>query len=476
VRQQREDWVTCSLDFAYWCDRWAQVYDAAPARAGGARAWLPFRLWPSQREVAGVLQSRRLVVMLKARQLGMSWLTTAFGLWLMVFRPAATVLLFSKRDQEAVHLLSFRLRGMYDRLPEYMRAQAVVVENSHELRLSNGSAALAFPTTGGRSYTGTLAVVDEADYVASAGSGDLEALLDAVKPTIDAGGRLVLLSTVDKSAPGSAFKRIYEAAKRGRANGADGNDYEPVFLPWSARPDRDAAWYEGVKRDIWARSGNWDSLYAEYPATDVEALAALSSDARFAAEWISAADWTMGGGDVWHPALNGLVVWEGPRDGGLYVIGADPAEGNPQSDESAACVMDAVTGDQVACWAGRFEPATFASGLQVLGDWYGSAGGHAGVLVERNNHGHAVLLALREGANRVGVGAVGVLRGQDGQYGPGSVGLRCARCSLAGGGTGYEESRGARCRGGSRRRLRPCRPRATPEKRPYACWASLSEQ
>ena len=106
------------------------------------------------------------------------------------------------------------------------------------------------------------------------------------------------------------------------------------------------------------------------------------------------------------------MVWEGPRDGGLYVIGADPAEGNPQSDESVACVMDAVTGDQVACWAGRFEPATFAAGLQALSEWYGSGGAAGvGVLVERNNHGHAVLLALRE------AGAAGVLRGLDGQPG-----------------------------------------------------------
>ncbi len=284
----REEWLTCALDFPYWCNRWAQVYDAAPASAGGAGGWLPFRLWPAQRTVAATLQQRRLVVMLKARQLGVSWLVTAYGLWLMLFHPAATVLLFSKRDTEAVHLLSFRLRGMHTRLPRWMQAKELVVDNVHELRLSNGSAALAFPTTGGRSYTGTLAVVDEADYVCG-GGGDLEDVLDAVKPTIDAGGRLVLVSTVDKSAPGSAFKRIYEAAKAGE-NGAVGNGYAPVFLPWTARPDRTAAWYEGVKRDIWARSGSYDSLYAEYPATDVEALAPLSTDARFAAAWCSAAD------------------------------------------------------------------------------------------------------------------------------------------------------------------------------------------
>jgi hypothetical protein len=50
-------------------------------------------------------------------------------------------------------LLNFRLRGMYDRLPPLIRARAVVRDNAHEFRLSNGSAALAFPTTGGRSYT-----------------------------------------------------------------------------------------------------------------------------------------------------------------------------------------------------------------------------------------------------------------------------------------------------------------------------------
>lgn len=414
--QIRDEWRKCARSFPYWCRRYVHVYDAA------TRAWLPFRLWPSQVAVAEVLQAERLVVMLKARQLGMSWLVTAYGLWLMVFRPAATVLLFSKRDMEAVHLLAFRLRGMYRQLPAVMQAREVLVDNAHELRLSNGSAALAFSTTGGRSYTGTFALVDEADHCTAGRTDALDVLLDAVKPTIDGGGQLVLLSTVDKRAPGSAFKRIYEAAKATGAGGAVGsNGYVPVFLPWSARPDRTGEWYEAVRRDIQARSGSLDSLYAEYPATDVEALAALSSDARFATEWCRAADATtiasscLSAGDAQHadtraPSLNGLARWETPRAGRLYVIGADPAEGNPQSDESAACVMDAVTGDQVAVWAGRFEPATFAGGLASLAGWIETCGGHAGVLVERNNHGHAVLLALRHAG-------VAALRGLDGQPG-----------------------------------------------------------
>ena len=140
-----------------------------------------------------------------------------------------------------MHLLAFRLRGMLDRLPDWLRP-ALIADNDHNIELANGSVGLAFPTTGGRSYTASLVVVDEADF-----ADNLDALLAAVKPTIDAGGRLILLSTADKSKPQSAFKRIYGAGKRGE------NGYRAIFLPWSARPGRSAAWYEEQKRDVESR-------------------------------------------------------------------------------------------------------------------------------------------------------------------------------------------------------------------------------
>ena len=251
---ERDEWLKCSLSFAYWLDAYGWIYDAT------ARGWVRFRLWPAQRATADTLARERLVVILKARQLGMTWLVVGYALWLLLFRPAATVLLFSKRDDEAVQLLSFRLAGMYQRLPAWMQARSIVTNNDHELRLSNGSAALAFPTTGGRSYTATLAVVDEADHVGGGATGDdLDNLLDAVKPTIDGGGSLVLLSTVNKDRPASAFKRIYRSAVA-RENGT-----RAVFLPWSARPGRSAEWYDAQARDVQARTGALDSLYQEYP-------------------------------------------------------------------------------------------------------------------------------------------------------------------------------------------------------------------
>lgn len=385
-------WLACSRAPAFFIDRCCQVYDPL---AGG---WTPFRLWPAQRKVVGQMQANRLCVVLKARQLGISWLTVGFTLWQMLFRPAATALFFSKRDDEASHLLSFRLRGMYDRLPPTLRAAAIHRDNAHEFRLSNGSAALAFPTTGGRSYTASLAVVDEADHVGGSAGEDLDALLNAVKPTIDAGGRLILVSTVDKARPTSAFKRIYRAASRGE------NGFAPIFLPWAAHPGRSEEWYAEQVADIRARTGGLDDLYQEYPATEAEALAPRAVDKIIPAEWLAQRYTPLIATNYAAPiSAPALTVHVPPQAGGIYVVAVDPAEGNPQSDESAAVVLDAITGEQMATLGERVDVATFARHVEALAKWYADAS----VLVERNNHGHAVLLWLRE------FGDVDLLRGLD---------------------------------------------------------------
>ena len=261
----------CRKSFAYFCGTYCRIL----ADDGRGGAWVPFTLWPEQQRVARPVAREPAGRALKARQLGLTWLVLAFALWLLLFHPIATVLLFSRRDDEAVDLLAVRSARHVRPLPALLKASGFKADNDHEWALSNGSRALAFPTTAGDSYTATLAVVDEADLCP-----DLDRLMRAVKPTIDAGGRMVLLSRADKSKPQSPFKRIYTAARQGRT------DWVPVFLPWHARPDRDAAWYEAQRRDILHRTGSLDDLHEQYPATDAEALAPRTLDKRIAPAWL----------------------------------------------------------------------------------------------------------------------------------------------------------------------------------------------
>ena len=375
--EQRLEVAKCYKSARYFIDTHCQIYDAT------VREWLPFRLGPAQRVALTAIVDNRLVVMLKARQLGLTWLVLAYSLWLMVFRPAATVLLFSRRDDEAVYLLDERLKGMWRRLPDWLRSSyAAPKDAAHEWGLSNGSTAYAFPTTAGDTYTATLAVIDEADLVP-----DLGRLMTAVKPTIDGGGQMILLSRANKAEPESHFKAIYRAAKLGQ------NAWAPVFLPWQARPERDAAWYEAQRRDVLANTTALDDLHEQYPATDAEALAPKTLDKRIAPAWLLACyaegkPLRVKGS----PAIPGLRIYSPPKAGQRYVIGADPAEGNPTSDDSALVVLDVNTGEEVAGLAGKLQPATLAAHLDTIGTWYN----RAALMVEKNNHGHAVLLWLRD--------------------------------------------------------------------------------
>ena len=54
-----------------------------------------------------------------------------------------------------------------------------------------------------------------------------------------------------------------------------------------------------------------------------------------------------------------LTIYKEPMPGRHYVIGADPAEGNPNSDDSAGNVLDADTWEEVAVFAGKWEPRVF---------------------------------------------------------------------------------------------------------------------
>ncbi|HZZ78983.1 MAG TPA: terminase family protein [Gemmataceae bacterium] len=400
IERRVREATRCRGSFAYFANTYCHIL-ASSDRSG---AWVPFRLWPAQEQVAAELESSREIIMLKARQLGFTWLVLAYALHQCLFHPVATVLLFSKRDDEATELLAFRLRMMYERLPDWMRSP-LKTDASHELEFSNGSRALAFATTGGRSYTATLAIIDEADHVP-----DLDRMLSVIKPTTDAGGKIILLSTVDKSQPESPFKKIYRAAQAGQ------NGYVPIFHGWRAAPNRTDAWYEDKRRAVLAQTGALDDLHQEYPATDIEALLPRSLDKRIPSAWLLQC--FVEAEPIPHsraypaaqqlPPIPELKVYARPQTGRTYVIGADPAEGNPTSDDSALCVLDRQTGEEVASLAVKLQPATLAGHAYRLAIWYH----RAPIMVERNNHGHAVLGWLTDHGH-------GVIRlnGHDGREG-----------------------------------------------------------
>ena len=148
--------------------------------------------WPHILEMCEVFKQERLIVWLKSRQIGASWLLAAYDLWTALFQEGANVLLFSQGEPEAQDKLS-KCRLIHAHLPPELQVP-VGVDNRSELTFPQMDSSIrALPSTpkAGRSSTGTLVDMDEADF-----HEYFEANYNAVKPILDDNqGQLILTST-----------------------------------------------------------------------------------------------------------------------------------------------------------------------------------------------------------------------------------------------------------------------------------------
>ena len=311
--------------------QYVKVLDPPPAGKGVVL----FELWPHLLEATRALEEHQLIVWLKARQIGISWLLAAYALWTALFKPAANVVLISRGELEAIDLLG-KCRFAWAQLPEWLRLPLTLDNRSELVWDSMRSRIVALPSTpgAGRSTTATLVIIDEADYHAHLADN-----YAAVKPTIDTSrGQLVLVSTSNPASTDSTFKSLWR--------GAPANGYHPLFFHWRTRPGRDDAWYEERRRE----APDQALFEKEYPNSPQEALAPAQATAFFSREALGAMLL-----DCRAPVevRRGLVsVWRKPVVAARYVAFLDPCWGEKGS---FACMvlMDWQTGEQMAELHGR---------------------------------------------------------------------------------------------------------------------------
>jgi hypothetical protein len=349
----------------------------------------PFRLWPLQVQTAWQMQSHKLLIILKARQLGLSWLCCAYALWLCIFKPNRLVLLISLKEKKAAVLLN-RILKLYDRLPAWMRELSPLKRRlTNEAEWVNGSRimALASNAEAGRSEGPSLIIIDEAAIIANAAE-----LIAAAKPAIDQGGQMILLSTA--KGVGNAFHRIWVKAKQGL------NGFLAVFLPYWTRPERDAAWYAAKL----AEADDKHYFRQEFPRNDKEAFI-LSGRVRFNPDHLERQEANIRDPLPWeavphHLSRDGWKWYEIPDPlPQRFVISADVAEGLIHGDASCAHVFDEATWREVGCFhSHNIDPDSFGRELAKIGEALSIRDTYPPIVVERNNHGHTVLASLaREG-------------------------------------------------------------------------------
>ena len=103
----------CQREIDYYIETYVHIYD--PDQGGP----IPFGMWPQQRVALIAMTTYRLNILLKARQLGITWLTLAYATHGMLHNKGYSVVALSRRDEDAMELIH-RMSIILDNMPEWM--------------------------------------------------------------------------------------------------------------------------------------------------------------------------------------------------------------------------------------------------------------------------------------------------------------------------------------------------------------------
>jgi len=245
---------------------YCKIKDAA------TKAIIDFVLWPHIVEFLHILENEDRVIVLKSKQIGLSYGVSFDTFHRVLTIEAYTAIFLSAGQVESAQLLD-KPKFAYEYLPKWLQIPYGKWSESEITFPLLRSSILALPstTTPGLGMTVSRAVLDEWDFHTYPESS----FATAQAAASHTGSQIIGLSTVDPTKPNSLFKKMYHQAKRGE------NGYYPVFLGWNVVPGRDQKWYDKMSLEYIGREH--DKL-ANYPATEAEALSPLIGRTYFEKE------------------------------------------------------------------------------------------------------------------------------------------------------------------------------------------------
>lgn len=351
-------------------------------------------------------------VVLKPRQIGFSTLELARDVWFFLTRPGARVLIVcqSITGDGPINMLAATVRLYFDSLRRAGLDLRFSTEKANEWHLAGRNARLKIEVAGASlaaaQKVGRAGTVDRLHCTETSvwefAEETLNAVLECV-PERRTGSEIVIEST-----PHGAVGLFYRYC---RAAAANENGYKLHFYPWFKEPeyalvlddgevieprnDREEQLVAlGVKPEQlkWYRrkvaEKGQDLTDQEYPS-DPETCFLVSGRSFFDSAQTTAL--LNAARDPIEVTDRGrLRIWKAPERGHAYLIASDTAEGGG-GDPSAAIVYDWATAEHVASIHGQYTPWELARALVQLAVRYNNAQ----IAVERNNHGHAVLLSVQ---------------------------------------------------------------------------------
>lgn len=245
---------------------------------------IKFKMWDSQRSALGEMLDNKLNIILKARQLGFTWLVLSMVVWYTIQNKGFRGILISESDEKSKDLIdrcdlilsklpqwliiSYREFKMFEKVNGTGSYKGLYYDKSvHDIKIFRGgvsrsdrlsavSIITAEPATegAGRSLTADLVFFDEWAFHRFA-----ESIFTAAYPTMARpdSGKFIGLSTNKR---GSLFEDIWRHA--------EDRKFHKIFRNCFADPRRDGKWYEETKAALKGK------MEQEFPRTEEEAMIA----------------------------------------------------------------------------------------------------------------------------------------------------------------------------------------------------------
>jgi hypothetical protein len=387
-----KEYAKCLSSPIYGIETYLETFDKTQ------EGFVPFRLFPRQKEIIHAYDMHRFNLITKPRQAGVSTTTAAYLSIKVGFadeeNPEA-ILIIANKQELAFEFLA-KIKDFVSQLPRWVWGPEYYgsaknesrnifdTESKKEIKLPNGSRVKAVATSKDalRGFTPTYLVMDEAAYI---DNGAI--VFGAALTALGTGGKATLIST-----PNGMDKLYYETYAQSKARK---NNFNIIEMKWyeDLRYNKDLKWIKGDEL-IDEVEFSFDSynrmIIGGYKPTSSwyeEMCRGMNNDARMIAQELDVSFIGSGGNviseeiieeqnklNVCEPkyvsgAENEIWVWKEPEEGHQYILGVDVSRGDGE-DSSTMVMLDFTTMEQVMEYQGKIQPDLLAQLVEEYGNLY----------------------------------------------------------------------------------------------------------